>query len=226
MKPGSYKTEKKIDSSCESSCTKRSWPGCSFILTFTPGWLLSIVAPWNVLQLCTGWWLCTDRMHWAVHHTWFCMKKWISQLSNVIGVVSMLLVLCFCCCYCCCLVLSSIHLVYSSVHYLKSCSLRRPTWPWSGKTSVFFPHVDIALYLWWWLGFLQHVNIISSLSYHAVRSTVHAAGLRVWRGDGSDEILSRLWFNIWVLVLSVKLRTFSNWRLSTADVYHPRQRGI
>lgn len=48
---------------------KRSWPGCSFSLTFTPGWLLSIVAPWSVLQLCTGWWFCTIRMHWAVHYT-------------------------------------------------------------------------------------------------------------------------------------------------------------
>lgn len=90
--------------------------------------------------------------------------------------------------------------------------------------SVFLHTFDIALYLWWWLGFLQHVNIISSLSYHAVRSTVRAAGLRVWRGDGSDEILSRLWFNIWVLVCQteniLKLTFEHGWCLPPTTARH------
>lgn len=132
---------------------------------------------------------------------------------HVVGLVFLLLLLLLSCFVLHPFSIQLVHFVPS--RYLKSCCLRRPTWPWSGKTSVFFffHTFDIVLHLWWWLGFLQHVNIISSLSYHAVRSTVHAAGLRVWRGDGSDEILSRLGFNIWVL------SCLSNWEHSQIDVW-------
>lgn len=125
----------------------------------------------------------------AWRNGWVCFKR-DRGFVHVVGFVFLLLLLLLSCFVLHPFGIQLVHFVPS--RYLKSCCLRRPTWPWSGKTSVFFFFPTHLILFYIYDGDLDFSNMWTSFRHSVITQSGAQCMLQGWE-CGEETVLMKYW---------------------------------